>query len=109
MALDTTIKKQALAALRDLKAQKLSIPDEAAATRVIAAEFVAASQSLEGYQTTRAQVLAAADEQRLAQESSIEAIDRAIDEHEPGDLANILARGFVLQRSRGRSAHRPIR
>ncbi len=67
MALDSTVKKQALAALKDLKAQKLSIPDEAAATRLIAAEFVAASQSLEGYQTTRAQVLAAAEEQRLAQ------------------------------------------
>ncbi len=36
----------------------------------------------------------------------IEAIDRAIDEHEPGDLANILARGFVLQASRRRSGHR---
>ncbi len=59
MALDTTIKKQALAALKDLKAKNLSIPDEIAATRLIAAEFVAASQSLEGYQATRAQVLAA--------------------------------------------------
>jgi len=65
MALDTTIKKQALAALKGLKSHKMSIPDEAAATRLIAAEFVAASQSLEGYRTTGAQVIAAAEEQRL--------------------------------------------
>lgn len=38
----------------------------------------------------------------------IESIDRAIDEREPGDLANILARGFILQASRRRSGHRPI-
>jgi hypothetical protein len=31
MALDPTIKKRALAALKGLKARKLSIPDEAAA------------------------------------------------------------------------------
>ncbi len=67
MALNTTVKRQALAALKDLKGQKMSIPDEAAATRLIAAEFVAASQSIEGVQTTRAQVIAAAEEQRVAQ------------------------------------------
>jgi Fic family protein len=32
----------------------------------------------------------------------IAAIDRAIDEGEPGDLSNILARGFVLQAARRR-------
>jgi hypothetical protein len=65
MALDPTIKKLALAALKGLKARKLSIPDEAAATRLIAAEFVAASQSIEGYQVTRADVIAAAAVSRL--------------------------------------------
>jgi Fic family protein len=65
MALAPTVKKQALAALRDLKARKMSLSDEAAATRLIAAEFVTASQSIEGHETTRAQVLAAAEEQCL--------------------------------------------
>jgi len=65
MALDPTIKKRALAALKGLKARKLSIPDEAAATRLIAAEFVAASQSIEGDQVTQADVIAAAEESRL--------------------------------------------
>lgn len=67
MVLDTTVKKHALAALKCLRAQKLSIPDEAAATRLIAAEFVAASQTIEGHPTTRARVIAAGEEQRLAQ------------------------------------------
>jgi hypothetical protein len=61
MALDGTIKKQALAAYKELKAHKLSMPAQLALTRRIAADFVAASQSLEGYQTTRAAVLAAAE------------------------------------------------
>ena len=65
MALDPTIKKRALVALKGLKARKLSIPDEAAATRLIVAEFVAASQSIEGDQVTRADVIAAAEESRV--------------------------------------------
>jgi hypothetical protein len=63
MARDGTIKKQALAAYKDLKAHKLSMPAQRALSRRIAADFVAASQSLEGYQTTRAAVLAAAEEE----------------------------------------------
>jgi fido (protein-threonine AMPylation protein) len=37
----------------------------------------------------------------------IEAIDRAIDEREPGDLANLLAKGFAIQASRREVGNRP--
>ncbi len=37
----------------------------------------------------------------------IKAIDRAIDEREPGDLANLLAKGFAIQASRRGEGNRP--
>lgn len=62
--LNSNLKRQAKAALRDLRGQSLSIPARTEMTGRLAAEFVAESNSLEGYTTTPAQVVKAAERRR---------------------------------------------
>jgi hypothetical protein len=58
--LNPNLKKQAKIALRDLRGHRLSIPARTEMTGRLVAEFVAESNSLEGYTTTSAEVIKAA-------------------------------------------------
>jgi hypothetical protein len=62
--LNPNLKKQAKTALRDLRGHKLSIPARTELTGRLVAQFVAESNSLEGYNTTPAQVIRAATHRR---------------------------------------------
>lgn len=62
--LNPNLKKQAKTALRDLRGHRLSIPARTEMTGRLVAEFVAESNSLEGYTTTSAEVIKAAAHRR---------------------------------------------